>query len=197
MATRVGLDRKEIIMAAAEIADQEGLSKLTLKLVAQRLGVKTPSLYNHMEGLPELKRAMAVWGTQLLKETISEAAIGKAKAEAVLAIAVAYRSFAHQRPGLYRAIIAAPDRECVEQKEAIASLMAVIKRVLKAYALPEDKHIHAVRGLRSMMHGFVTLEMAGWFVGAVEKEESYLQLIATFVNGITLQSSAQTIDAGK
>lgn len=191
MAIRAGIGRKEIVTAAAELADQHGLSKLTLTLVAQRLGVKTPSLYNHLDGLAELKKELAIWGMQLLKEAIREAAVGKAKDQAVLAIAIAYRSFAHSRPGLYRAIIGAPDRECLEQKEAIGALMAVIKTVLTEYGLPEREHIHAVRGLRSMMHGFVTLEMAGWFIGAVEREDSYLQLIATFVNGIALQAAQQ------
>lgn len=184
MAVRAGLDRQAIVAAAAEIADRRGLGNVTLAAVAGHLNVRTPSLYNHIGGLPELKRELAIWGTIQLKAKISEAAIGKARHDAILAIAVAYRAFAHQRPGLYRAIIASPDRSCPEQAAAIQSMMAVIKTVLRSYNLAEEDNTHAARGLRSLMHGFVALEAAGWFAAPVDREESYLKLIETFIRGI-------------
>ena len=182
--TRVGLDRQAIVTAAADIADLYGLEKVTLAAVAERLGVRKPSLYNHIGGLPEVKRELAIWGTNQLKARISEAAIGKAKNDAVIAIAAAYRSFAHQRPGLYRAIVSSPDRNCMELKAAIESMMAVIRTVLEPYHLIENDRTHAVRGLRSLMHGFVSLEEAGWFASPVDRQESYNQLISTFIRGV-------------
>lgn len=184
MANRVGLDRKIIVMAAADIADLFGLEKITLAAVADRLGVRTPSLYNHIGGLSELRNEMAIWGTNQLMAKISTAAIGKAKKDAVLAVAAAYRSFAHQHPGLYRAIVSSPDRDCLGLKTAIVNMMTVIKTVLEPYNLVENDQTHAVRGLRSLMHGFVSLEAAGWFASPVGREESYNQLINTFINGI-------------
>lgn len=184
MAIRAGLDRQSVIRAAAEIADGEGLGNVTLAAVADRLGVRKPSLYNHINGLPELRRELAIWGTRQLTAVISEAAIGKARKDAILAIAVAYRSFAHQRPGLYLAIVSTPDRNCPGMKAAIESMMAVIKAVLEPYNLADSDRTHAVRGLRSLMHGFVSLEAAGWFASPVDREESYHQLIAAFICGV-------------
>jgi len=184
MAMRPGLDRQSVIVAAAEIADAEGLGNVTLAAVADRLGVRKPSLYNHINGLPELKRELAIWGTNQLTAAIREAAIGKAKKDAISAIAAAYRAFAHQRPGLYRAIVATPDRNCPGMQTAIANMMAVLKTVLTPYHLTDEDKTHAVRGLRSLMHGFVSLEAAGWFASSVDREESYNQLIATFICGV-------------
>lgn len=184
MTTRPGLDRHSVIQTAAAIADAAGLENVTLAAVADRLGVRKPSLYNHINGLPELKRELAIWGTQQLTSAISEAAIGKAKKDAISAIAFAYRSFAHQRPGLYRAIIATPDRNCPGMQAAISNMMAVLKTVLTPYGLSDSAKTHAVRGLRSLMHGFVSLEAAGWFAAPLDREESYNQLINTFICGV-------------
>lgn len=189
MIERSKLSRVSIVIAAAEVADLNGFDNVTLAAVANRLGVRNPSLYNHINGLPELKEQLAIWGTNQLKSIISEAAIGKAKHEAIYAIAGTYRSFAHQRPGLYRAILASPDRGNLELKTAIKNMMAVIKTVLEPYGLVEPTH--AVRCLRSLMHGFVSLEAAGWFNAPADKEESYRYLIATFINGI--ESSQQLL----
>jgi AcrR family transcriptional regulator len=187
MAARVGLDRQSIVQVAAEVADLRGLENVTLTAVAERLGVRKPSLYNHINGLPELRRELAIWGTNQLRMAISEVAIGKAKQEAILAIAAAYRSFAHQRPGLYQAIVSSPDRNCLELKEAIQNMMAILKTVLAPYNLDEENKTHAVRGLRSLMHGFVSLEAAGWFAVPVDRDSSYKQLVMTFINGIKSQ----------
>lgn len=184
LCTRIKLDRQIIVAAAAEIADLNGLDNITLTAVSDRLGVRKPSLYNHVNGLPELKGQLAIWGTNQLRTKISEAAIGKAKQDAILAIADAYRLFAHQRPGLYRAIVSSPDRDNLELKVAIQNMMAVISQVLEPYDLTASDKTHAIRGLRSLMHGFASLEEAGWFAAPVDREESYRCLINTFIRGI-------------
>jgi len=182
LSERIKLTRSSIVATAADIADLEGLDNVTLAAVSARLGVCKPSLYNHINGLPELRAQLAIWGTNQLKEKISEAAIGKAKQDAIFAIATTYRAFAHQRPGLYRAILSSPDRDNLELKTAIHGMMAVIKAVMESYHLADSTH--AVRCLRSLMHGFVSLEAAGWFAAPADKEISYRYLIATFVSGI-------------
>ena len=179
--------------AAAEIADLNGLDSVTLAAVADRLGVRKPSLYNHVNGLPELRELLAIWGTHQLRAKISEAAIGKAKHDAILAIANAYRSFAHQRPGLYRAILSSPNRDNLELKAAIENMMTVISKVLEPYNLVSSDNTHAVRGLRSLMHGFVSLEAAGWFAAPVDREESYRRLINTFIHGIDSSSGLDVL----
>ncbi|MBP2655452.1 MAG: TetR family transcriptional regulator [Firmicutes bacterium] len=188
MSARAGLDRQSIVVAAARIADLNGLDKITLAAVANLLGVRKPSLYNHINGLPELKGLLAVWGTHELIAKITAAAIGKAKQDAIKAIASAYRSFAHERPGLYRAIVSSPDRNNQELQAAIRSMMAVISAVLEPYNLVDSDATHAVRGLRSLMHGFVSLEAAGWFAVPLDREESYRRLIDTFIRGLDTSS---------
>lgn len=188
LCTRVKLDRQIIIAAAAEIADLDGFDYVTLTTVASRVGVRKPSLYNHIKGLPELKGELAVWGTNQLRARISDAAIGKAKQDAIVAIANAYRLFAKERPGLYRAIVSSPDRENLELKVAIKKMMTVISIVLEPYHLSDNDKTHAIRGLRSLMHGFASLEEAGWFSAPVDREDSYQNLLENFIRGMESSS---------
>ena len=184
LCTRVRLDSQTIVAAAAEIADLNGLDNVTLTAVANQLGVRKPSLYNHINGLPELKGQLAIWGTDQLRVKISDAAIGKAKHDAIEAIAEAYRLFAKDRPGLYKAIVSSPDRNNLDLKAAIQKMMAVISMVLEPYNLSDSDKTHAIRGLRSLMHGFASLEEAGWFAAPIDREESYQRLINIFICGI-------------
>lgn len=50
MSPRIGLTLPKIVETAAEIADTNGIQEVTLASVAQRLGIRSPSLYNHVKG---------------------------------------------------------------------------------------------------------------------------------------------------
>ena len=53
-----GLSRQQIVRAALQIADREGLDALTMRRVAQRLGAGTMSLYWHVRNKDELIELM-------------------------------------------------------------------------------------------------------------------------------------------
>ncbi len=182
---RMKLNNQIVIESAAKIADTEGLDNVTLTAIAEVLGIRKPSLYNHVKGLPDLRRGLAIFGSNQLKARLTGAAVGKAKQDAIRAIAVAYRTFAHERPGLYQAIVASGAYwEDQKGKVATKELMEVLYMVIRPYNLHDSDLIHAVRGLRSVMHGFVALEASGWFNQPVSRDESYAQLVDTFIRGI-------------
>src|SRR5690606_26402037 len=101
MRPRPGLDRDIVVRAAADLYDASGGTDVTLKDVASRLGVKTPSLYNHISSQNHLLGELAVYAVRQLEAAISRAAIGKSGEAAVAATAHAYRAFALEHPGLY------------------------------------------------------------------------------------------------
>ena len=57
---RAGLTKARVIDEAAQMADEIGLSHLTLAALADRLGVRYPSLYKHVDGMDGLQRGIAV-----------------------------------------------------------------------------------------------------------------------------------------
>src|SRR5215831_90674 len=101
MSHRVGLDKANVVEAAAKLVDEEGLDRLSLGRLAERLGVRTPSLYNHVAGLPGLKHDLALYCLREVFDRLTRATIGKSRAEAIVAIANTYRAYARETPGRY------------------------------------------------------------------------------------------------
>lgn len=184
MALRAGLDRATVVRAAAELADEEGLDALTLGSLARRLGVRTPSLYNHVAGLPGLRRDLALLGIRELGRRLGRAAIGTSGDAAISALAMAYRDFARERPGLYTAALHAPDPADRELGTAAQEVVEIILAVLAPYGLHDDAAIHAVRALRSLAHGFVSLEAAGGFGIPLDLDESFQRLIGMYTDAL-------------
>jgi AcrR family transcriptional regulator len=184
MSRRAGINRQQVVGVAAELADAQGLDRLTLAQVAEQLGVRLPSLYNHVEGLPGLRRALALMGLRQLLERISRAALGKAGDEAVIAVAQAIRRLVNERPGLYAATVPAIDPADGELQQAGQAILDVLFIVLGPYALDQQSATHAIRGLRSITHGFATLEAAGGFGLPLDRDESFLRLLHAYIAGL-------------
>jgi hypothetical protein len=56
--------------------------------------------------------------------------------------------------------------------------------VLGSYGLRGEDALHAARGLRSVAHGFATLEVAGGFGIPIDLDESFDRLLRAFVVGL-------------
>ena len=182
------LNRAAVVRAAAELIDGDQGSDITLADLAAQLGVRTPSLYNHISGVDDLQVGIALFGTEELSKRIARAAIGRSGDAALWAIASAYREFAKERPGLYQATLRAP--ASTESSRLVASndIIDVLKVVLESHGYSDERAIHVIRGLRSLMHGFVSLELVGGFGIPLDVDESYHDLIATFVAGLRQES---------
>lgn len=184
MARGNGLDRAAVVAAAAAIADAEGLDALTLGALAERLGIRTPSLYNHVAGMSGLRRELTLLGLRQITECLGTAIMGKAGKEAVLALAEAYRAYVIEHPGVYATTLRATPSDDAALQQASQRLIELVVAALSAYALHDDDAIHAVRGLRSLVHGFASLEVAGGFGMPLDRDESFQRLIGTFVAGL-------------
>jgi AcrR family transcriptional regulator len=180
---RVGLDSEAVVAAAAALADEEGLERLTLARLAGALGIRTPSLYAHVEGLADLRGRLGARGARELASELQMAAAGRSGADALRAVAVAYRAYAHAHPGSYAAMQAVSDRE--ENRAAGAALVALLLAVLDGYGLDGDDAIHAVRAVRSALHGFVALEREGGFGIPLALDDSFATLVQMIDAGLS------------
>jgi AcrR family transcriptional regulator len=184
MSRRAGLDRAAVVGTAARIADAEGLGGLTFARLAEELGVRTPSLYNHVAGLDALRRELALLGTRDLAARLSRAAIGKAGDDALLALGHAYRAFVKEHPGVYGTMLRAPAPGDDEWAAAGAEIVGIVLAALSSYGFGEEEGLHVVRGFRSLAHGFASLEVAGGFGLPLDLDESFERLLRTFVAGL-------------
>jgi AcrR family transcriptional regulator len=185
MARKVGLDRRQVIDAAIALADAEGLESVTLARVATALGVSSPSLYSHVDGLASLRRELALEASSRLGAAVGAAVAGSAGREALEGAAHAYRAFALTHPGLYATLNTTPARgQDVELSAAFDALVPDIAAVLTKLGLPESDAVPLIRALRSALHGFVSLEASGGFGLPDDIDASFGILIDVVVTGM-------------
>ncbi|GAC1463984.1 MAG: TetR/AcrR family transcriptional regulator [Ktedonobacteraceae bacterium] len=183
-ASRTSLDSASVVQAAAALIDTIGLEEITLGELAAHLKVRTPSLYNHIAGLPGLRRELALFGTREIVKRMGLVVMGKAGDDAIIALADAYRAFIKEHPGLYAATLRAAGPDDEELQAVSQELIDIVLRVLASYGLHDEDALHAVRAIRSIIHGFATLENARGFEIPIECDETFRRLITMFVASI-------------
>jgi AcrR family transcriptional regulator len=181
---RAGLSTAAVVDAAAALADADGLEGLTLARLAGAVGVRTPSLYNHVGSLDDVRRRVALVALREIGDALRDAAVGRARDDALVAMAHAYRAYAHAHPGRYAATQRAPAPDDEEMREAAAKAVDVLLAVLAGYGLTGEDAIHAARAVRSALHGFVALEAGGGFGLPVELDESYDRMVQALARGL-------------
>jgi AcrR family transcriptional regulator len=177
---RVGLTRERVVETAAIMADEIGLGSLTLAALAERLGVKQPSLYKHIDSLAGLHRSVSLLAKRELGGAIARAGVGRSGADAIFAMSRAYRNWAILHPGLYDVSQTPPAPGDVEDETTMLAAIRVIADVLTAYELEGDDSVDAIRAFRSILHGFVSLETSGGFALKADIDRSFDRLIHGF-----------------
>lgn len=177
---RAGLSTDTVVQAAAEIADSDGLEAVTLSTVAARLGVKPPSLYSHVAGLPDLRQRLAILAANELADALTPAVAGRAAGDAVREAGRAYRRWALAHPGRHTALQFVQIREDPAAERAVELLISV----MRGYALEGDAAIHAVRGMRAAIFGFVMLEIGGGFGIGLDTDDSFEWLLDLLDRGL-------------
>lgn len=173
-----------VIREATRVIDEHGLDGLSLGVLAGNLGVRVPSLYKHVEGMPALRRGAMLAAKSGLAATMTDAVIGRSRDDAVTAISKAYRAWALEHPGLYPMTTHAPVPGDGEDEAVSAALVSTVYRVLAAYDLEGDDAVDATRFLRASLHGYVALEIGGGFALPVDLERSFLRLIGSVVTAL-------------
>ncbi|MDG1086335.1 MAG: WHG domain-containing protein [Acidimicrobiales bacterium] len=191
---RVPLDQEQVVNAAADLADAEGLDALTLTRVAKILGVRQPALYRHVESYQDLLRLLSLRGRDQLAVALSEAAIGVSGDEAIGAVGRAWRETVLASPGLYEATDRHPCAGDEELEEAVERIVGVIAQALVGFDLGDDHRVHSARALRSAFHGFCHLESGDGHPHPHDLDLTFDGLIELLCAGIRSQTPAgQTV----
>lgn len=178
------ITRQAILRVSRDIVNQKGYDALTLARVANALKIKTPSLYNHLSGLNDLKKGLALDALRQLNQEVTQSAVGRSGDGALKAIGLAFIHFMRENPGLYAATLIAPDLNDPDIDQKSSAIVSIILQVLEPYHFGEEKAIHLVRGLRALAHGFSTLERQGGFQIKVPLDDSISIAFDTFIKGM-------------
>jgi AcrR family transcriptional regulator len=188
---RAGLDGATVTAAAAAVADEIGLARLSMSTVAERLGVKAPSLYKHVDGLDDLTRRVALLAATQLGDELRDAMQGLAGRDALEAAARTVRRYVQQHPGRYDATVGIrPDGPDDPLAVALERTLASFAAALRAYDLPPADDVHALRMLRSALHGFAVIESSGGFQMATDVDASFVWMVDFLDRGLRATGSA-------
>jgi AcrR family transcriptional regulator len=182
---RAGLTGDDVVASAAGLADEIGFQGITMGLLADRLGVRAPSLYKHVGGLADVQHRLATLALTELGEVIRDAVQGRAGIDALAALLTAVRGYVTAHPGRYMATIGVeatgPDDPLqVAGTRVINSIAAV----LRGYGVGEGEMDHALRTIRSTMHGFAMLEASRGFQWDADPDESFDWMIRFVDRGL-------------
>jgi AcrR family transcriptional regulator len=173
---RLSARATEIVGVARQQLEQEGLEGLTMRRLADRLGIRAPSLYKHFADKQVLEAALISDGFAELADVFERATAGAD--DPLHAIAVAYRAFAHAHPHLYRLMTERPlhrDKLVpgVEDRAALPLYQAV------------GEDIDLARAAWAFAHGMTNLELNGRFPPDAD-------LDAAWERGLTAISNAHS-----
>jgi AcrR family transcriptional regulator len=180
--------KDRVVVVAGEIADAEGLEAVTLARVAADLGIRPPSLYNHVQGRAGLMRQLRLRSVNEMGAAITDAAVGRSREEALRSVAVAYRDYALAHPGRYATTLGAPTADDPEAIKAAESAIDPIVAILAGWGLEGDEALHLVRVIRSALHGFVSIEIGGGFGLPLDLDRSFDLLVDSLVAAIESQA---------
>ena len=189
--SRVGrLSREIIVNAALTFLDREGWEALTINALATQLGTKGPSLYNHVDSLEDLRRTVRIRVIDDLIMMLSRVGEGRARDDAVLVMASAYRSYAHHHPGRYSAFTRMPlGGDDPEYTAATRGAATPVIAVLSSYGLDLEQAFYAALEFWSALHGFVLLEMTG-VMDEIDTDSVFSDMVLRLAAGMERRSES-------
>ncbi|MEA4906165.1 MAG: TetR/AcrR family transcriptional regulator [Chloroflexi bacterium] len=185
--TRNRLDKQAVLQAAVDLLNADGVQALTLSRLAEKLGIQTPSLYNHVDGMAGLHSELAVLNARQIADHLSEAAIGRSGPALFVAVAQAFREYVKENPGLYLSTLRSSGTQPAQDPALVREEERALKvglAIMASLGLQGEDAVHGLRGFRSLVHGFASLEVAGGFGLPQDCDESFRRLVTALVNGL-------------
>jgi len=193
MPTPERTSREAIIAVGRELLEVEGLAGLTMRAVADRVGVKAPSLYKRVRDRDELVRLITEATINDLGEHLRKVAAEPADAASrVAALARAFRAFAHRFPAGYHLIFAPGSASTRPSRDAIVTSSAPLLEVAGALAGPE-RALDAARTLTAWANGFISMELAGAFNLGGDVDEAFTFGIRTLTSALQAREDAHAV----
>ena len=173
------ISRERIIETAANLSNKAGLENLSLKMIAEELKIKSPSLYNHVSSLDDIKKQLMLYGWKQIEKLTIEAAVGVTGYEALKNMCYAFYDYAINNKGIFTAMLWYNKYESIEKENATRKLFEMIFKVMKTVNIN-----HIIRTLRSFLEGFSLLVNNNAFGNPVSIKESFDLSLEIIINGI-------------
>ena len=179
-----GLDKEIVIWKAAELANEIGFEKITLKLLAEKLNVQLPSLYNYIKGIDDLQREILLFGWKQVEAEMLGAAVCVSGYEALEAICRAFYHYATENPGVFNTMLWYNKFQNDETHEATEKMFLMIYKTFTTLNISKENCDHLIRTFRSFLEGFALLVNNKAFGNPVSIEKSFDISLQVLITGI-------------
>ena len=142
---------EEIVAAGRDILEVAGPSGLTMQAVAERVGVRAPSLYKRVRDRDALHAAVAAASIDALTARLESAG------DDIAALAYAYRRFAQEHPEGFRIMFSIATPHDALERSAAPLIRAATALV------GDDDALDAARLFTAWATGFLQMELSGAF----------------------------------
>jgi AcrR family transcriptional regulator len=176
---------RELVAAGRRLLEEEGPEALTMRRLADRVGIRAPSLYKHLPDKAALEAAIIATGLEEAAAAFEQAVEGADGGTggvagamagngggALPALAAAYRRFAREHPHLYRLMNNGPlPREHLPpglEERTAAPLLRVAGSQARA------------RAVWAFAHGMVMLELDHRFPPDADLDAAWRAGVAAF-----------------
>lgn len=172
--------RRALLDAALPVIDEKGVDGLSLRELAAGLGVSHAALYHHFAGKSALIDALADEAGALLDERMAaaEREAGSDSRERLIAIGMAYVTFAVERSDYYAAFTASRGTQSVAgsgpstatelRGDSWTRLLVVVDACQSDGVLPKGDPVDLGVYLWSLVHGLAELWRSGQLVALAE-----------------------------
>lgn len=181
------LTLEAVVDAAIEVVSSQGADALGVSKVAAVLGIRPPSIYNHVGPGDALARAVVLRANRLYLSTLKDAVRGVvAPTDQLEVLAETTRRWAHDNEGLYTLMSRVrPQNDHPEFASLLRDLLDIFSRPLAQLGVAREDEIHAIRALRAAIHGFVLLETQQQFQLSDDPNASFDWLVRSVLSGAT------------
>jgi AcrR family transcriptional regulator len=163
--------RRRLLETAARLLDDEGPAALSTRRLAAELGTSTMAVYTHFGGLPQLVQAVANEGFSRLAAHLCDVPETDDPLGDLAELGVAYRANALENRHLYAVMFGSASlggyrltgEKRNEGRYTFDILVAGTKRVMAAGIWRDDDPEAVAAQLWASLHGYVMLELAGYF----------------------------------
>src|SRR4051794_12714271 len=192
--------RDRLLDAAIRVLGETGPESLQARRLAAEVGMSTMAVYTHFGGMPQLIKEIAREGFVRFGRRLQAAPRGDDPVADLLALGLVYRDHAVENPQLYRLMFgvtapagtrrAATDLtaggsaggiagDLPESEAAFAHLVGAVTRIIESGRARDEDPVRAAAQIWSAIHGYVLLEIAGYFGGDDRGVEQVLLPLGT------------------
>jgi AcrR family transcriptional regulator len=152
-------DPASILAAALEMLEEDGPSSLSMRNLAQKLGMKAPSLYRHFADKTALEDALRFEGAHQLQVFLEPSTKKRSPKDALRTCAQNFLKFTRQHQHLYDLMHAPGVYASVGERKDLWNM--VLSIVGKVTGNPDDTASSVA--FWAFLHGFCSLERTGQF----------------------------------